>query len=61
VLAAGVLRAGGGRGGGALGGAGGRRGAARGRKRKPVKRDSRRGMGFRYFGLSSTVSSCPRT
>jgi hypothetical protein len=48
-----------GAGGGALGSAGGRRGAARGRKRKPVKRDSRRGMGFRYFGLSSTVSSWP--
>jgi hypothetical protein len=48
-----------GAGGGALGDAGGRLGAARGRKRKPVKRDSRRGMGFRYFGLSSTVSSWP--
>jgi hypothetical protein len=41
------------------GGVGGRRGAACGRKRKLVKRDSRRGMGFRYFGLSSTVSSWP--
>jgi hypothetical protein len=39
------------------GGRGGQRGAARGRKRKLVKRDSQRRMGFRYFGLSSTVSS----
>jgi hypothetical protein len=45
--------AGGGLEGGAVGGMGGRRpgrhSAACGRKRKLVKRDSRRGMGFRFF------------
>jgi hypothetical protein len=47
--------AGGGLEAGAVGGMGGRRpgwhSAARGRKRKLVKRDSRRGMGFRFFWL----------
>jgi hypothetical protein len=45
--------AGGGLEAGAVGGMGrrrpGRHSAARGRKRKLVKRDSRRGMGFRFF------------